>query len=625
MKNLVRSIAVLAVLAIVAVACGGNNGGTTATGSPSASGTIPTGGTLKLALVNDVDAAFDPQRAYYQINFEFEKCCLGRTLYSTNGLPVDQGGSDLKPDIASAMPKVSSDGLTWTISLKSGIKYSPPFQNTEVTAGDFIRAMMREADPKVTAAYSFYYTAIAGFSDFSSGKADTISGMTALDDHTLQIKVTEPTGDLGWRLAMPAAAPIPPSGNAQYGAAQGHEKDWGRFQVSTGPYMFQGEDQIDFSKPADQQQPAAGYVPGRQIVLVRNPSWDASTDDLRPAYVDQITAPIGGDVADLYNKVESGEIDEVFDAAPPADVLQKYSTNPDLQDQLHVYPQNAVYYASMNMAVPPFDDIHVRKAMNLVLDKAGARQLGGGPLVGVNAGHIFPDGLTNNLEKSYDPYATPDDSGSASLAQAEMKQSKYDTNGDGKCDAAVCQNIIAITNTTAPAPRIAALFNQNVGEIGMSFDIKAFETSTMYAKCNQLTARYPICLAAGWIQDYPDAYTFGPPLFGGPNAPGGGALYPSCCNYSNTGNTPQQLKKWGYSVTSVPSVDDKLNACAALAVGDQRTQCWVDLDKYLMENVVPWVPRTFSNSTEITGTRVVNYSYDEFGGIMALDHVAVSG
>ena len=140
----------------------------------------------------------------------------------------------------------------------------------------------------------------------------------------------------------------------------------------------------------------------------------------------------------------------------------------------------------------------------------------------------------------------------------------------------------------------------------------------MYSKCNLLSDRVPICLAAGWIQDYPDPYTFGPPLFGSES------LYPSCCNYAALGASPSQLKKWGYSVTSVPSVDDKLAECSAIAVGDARTQCWANFDKYMMEQVVPWVPRTFPNEDEITSSNVVNYSFDEFGGIIALDHIAVA-
>ncbi len=228
--------------------------------------------------------------------------------------------------------RVSADGLTYTFTIKPGIKYAPPLQDVQVTAQDFIRAIEREADPKASSGgYPFYYSVIEGFDDYGAGKADSITGLSAPDDQTLVVKITEPAGDLPWRFAMPATAPIPPNPadpNAVLGVADGHTTNYGRFIVGTGPYMFEGSESLDFSVPAKDQQPVAGYVPGRQIVLVRNPSYDPATDGLRPAYPDRIEATIGGDVADLYNKVDTGEVDYVADIAPPANVLQEYATNP---------------------------------------------------------------------------------------------------------------------------------------------------------------------------------------------------------------------------------------------------------------------------------------------------------
>ena len=57
--------------------------------------------------------------------------CLVRTLYSTNGREVENGGSELRPDIAKELPVVSEDGLTWTIRLRRGLRYAPPFDDAE--------------------------------------------------------------------------------------------------------------------------------------------------------------------------------------------------------------------------------------------------------------------------------------------------------------------------------------------------------------------------------------------------------------------------------------------------------------------------------------------------------------
>ena len=238
---------------------------------------------------------------------------------------------------------MSADGLTWTFSIKPGINYAPPFDDVAITANDFITALKRTANPKTNVGgYSFYYSVIEGFDDYGEGKADEISGLTAVDDQTLEVTLTPPAGDLRYRFTMPATAPIPPLDGEEFGVATGHDKDYGRFLVASGPYMFKGSEAMDFSVPVKDQEPVAGYVPGRSIELVRNPSWSADTDDLRLAYPDEIVTEIGGDNDDLYNKVEQGAIDLVVDGVVPPEKLRAYQTDPELQNRLKVYPADGV-------------------------------------------------------------------------------------------------------------------------------------------------------------------------------------------------------------------------------------------------------------------------------------------
>ncbi|MGZ5297321.1 MAG: ABC transporter substrate-binding protein [Actinomycetota bacterium] len=623
MKRILKMVAVVAVLGIVAAACGGGNGGggsnTGATGGTGATGADLSGGTLRMAQIGDVSAAFDPQKEYYSVTWEYFRCCLTRTLMSYKGVPTADGGTELFPDLAAAEPTVSDDQLTWTYQIKPGVHYGDPFTDVEVTAQDFIRALERTANPKANVGgYSFYYSVIKGFDDFASGKADTISGLSAPDASTLQIEVTAPTADLSYRLAMPTAAPIPPNGDAPLGAAEGHDKNYGRFLVATGPYEFEGSDQLDFSAaPADQKE-VSGYVPGRSIVLVRNPGWDAATDDLRLAYPDRIEVSIGGNNDDLYNKIKSNDLDFVVDGAVPPETIRDYQTNPDLQSKINVYPSDALRYISFNFLVPPFDDIHVRKAFNWALDKSGMRQLRGGATTGEFAGHIMVNSLENDLLKTYDPYATPNGAGDIEKAKEEMALSKYDTNKDGVCDAPECKDILAVTDNADPYPKQAALIEPIVEQLGMSFDIKELERTTMYNKCVDLATKFGICLAPAWGKDYPAGFTFASPLFGNES------LYPSCCNYNGLGASAKQISDWGYTtVTSVPSVDDKIDACGE-ATGDALFQCWADFDTYLMEEVVPFAPYLFDNSVDITSDNVINYSFDQFAGLAAFDQMAVA-
>src|SRR5207247_4811770 len=116
----------------------------------------------------------------------------------------DEGGNDLVPDLATDLPTSSADGLTWTFKIKTGIHYAPPLQDVSVTAGDFIRALTREATSATAATYPFYYSVIEGLDDFSSGKAKTISGLSAPDDQTLQVKLTQQAGYFPLLFTLPA-------------------------------------------------------------------------------------------------------------------------------------------------------------------------------------------------------------------------------------------------------------------------------------------------------------------------------------------------------------------------------------------------------------------------------------
>lgn len=622
MKRYLRILALVSVLAVVAAACGGDDGGETgATGATGETGAeLQPGGTLEIAQVSDVDVAFDPQKSYYSVTWSYYRCCLLRTLLSYNGKPTDEGGTELRPDIAVALPEASSDALTWTFTLKSGIRYSPPFEDVEVTAGDIIRALEREADPNANVGgYSFYYSNIVGFDEFGAGEADSIEGLEAPDDATLLVTLERPAGDTPFLFSLPASAPIPPDDPSErLGAAEGHTKDYGRFLVSTGPYMFAGSENLDFSLPPKDQTPLSGAVVGRSYQLVRNPSWDPATDELRPAYADAINISIGGDENDLYNKVVAGEIDLVADGLVPPQILRQFSTDPTLQPYLHVYPADGIRYLEFNLATPPFDDVHVRKAVNFAIDKNGMRQLRGGEQAGALAGHIFPDALLDNLLADYDPYATPNGAGDVEAAQAEMAQSAYDSDGDGVCDDPVCDGVLAITDEADPYPDQAALIQDNLEPLGITLDVKSFDRTTMYNTCTDPETHMGICLAPGWLKDYLDAVTFGPPLFGS------AAIYPSCCNRSLVGASPELLEKYDYDVTQVPNIDEEMDACSALPGGDERIQCWADIDRLLMEEIVPYVSYLFDNNIDITSQRIVNYSFDQDSTLAAWDQIAIA-
>jgi len=609
----------MSALLLIAVACGGGGGG--GTGTPGGSqAQAQKGGVFRIGLSSDVHQGLDPSREYYTIGWELLKCCLTRTLLGFNFLGPEEGGNDPVPDLATEPPTASSDGLTWTFHIKANVHYGPPLQDVTVTSQDFIRALTRVADPKTAASYPFYFSPIQGFDDVTAGKATEISGLSAPDPLTLQVKLNGPVGYFPFLFTLVASAPIPPNPNdpnARLGVAEGHDQDYGGFLVSTGPYMWKGSEQIDFSKPAAQQTAAQGFQAAKSYVMVRNPAWDAANDPLRKAYVDEIDAAVGGTVADLQNKIQAGELD-TMDALPNPEGIRAFSTNPELKPFIHSDPTFGTYYINMNMAMAPFDDIHVRKAMNWVVDRSGLLRLVGGDILGPIASHTVPDAMLPGLQ-SYDPYGTPSAKGDVTKAKAEMAQSKYDSNHDGMCDAPECQNVLMVVDQTDPNPKMAALVQQNAGQIGITFDIKQFQTTTMYTKCEDATAHVPICPSEGWYADFPDPFAFVTGLFSSPS------LTPSCCDDSVLGATTAQLQEWGYeNTTPTPNIDSQLEACVPTQ-GAQRLQCYEGIDKTLMETVVPWIPYRFANQVVLTSPRTVNYHLNASTGWISLSQVALRG
>jgi peptide/nickel transport system substrate-binding protein len=604
-KRYLKILALAGVLAVLGTACGqGDQAGPTQ--SP-AGDELQRGGTLQLAISADVDKAFDPAKEYAALSWEIFRCCLARTLVSYPGQEADDGGNELAPDLATELPEVSEDGLTYTWTLKQGVMYAPPYQDVEVTAADFVRAVEREACDECSAeGYSFYYSVIEGFDD-ADGSPGSVSGATAVDDYTFQLTLTQPSGDIPFLMAMPAMTPIPE------GAADGHERDYGRFLAQTGPYMFEGSESITADTPVP------GYDPGRSWTFVRNPSWESSgQDDLRGAYVDQIVVEINESVDVNYNKLTAGDIDMVYDGVPPPQLLRQYQTDPALKEFLHVNPSDGVRYLAMNIAQPPFDDIHVRKALNLVMDKDALRRARGGPLFGELATHNIPDTLLDFQLQDYDPYPSPNGQGDVEAAQEEMRQSAYDSDGDGVCDDPVCENVLMVADREDPYPDQNAIIAAASEQLGITYDIREGDRYTfMYDTCDDPGSQFGLCPSPGWFKDYPDAASFGLPLFHSTGI--------ESSNYSLVGAPSDLLQRSGYPVDEVPSADEKIDECLAMPVGDERITCWAEADQMIMEDIVPWVPFLFDNDVDLAGERIVNYTYDSSAGLMALDQVALVG
>ncbi len=600
--------------------------------SPLISTAPPTGGTLRVAMdlagyesdqINPdagTNFAWDPQIAYTTDTFELFRCCLLRTLMSYNGHSVRGGGAELRPDLADGLPSVSPDGLTWTFRLKTGIHYAPPMADSEIVAGDFVRALERALRPdplgsSPSGSFTPYANdlsdVIAGAADFALGTVTSISGLETPDDHTLVIHLVAPTGDLGARLSLPEAAPLPA------GAADGHDTGYGRFLVASGPYMIEGADQLNPTLPADQQQPVAGYVPGDHLYLVRNPSWDRSTDQLRGAYVDRIELGNLADYGSLMSAIQSDRVDLSLSTDLQSADVARLRADSASAAFVHVAPALFSHYIDMNLAVPPFDDVHVRRAVELATDKKTLVDL---VLPGsLPQAHAIPDAFENGLLNDYDPFSTPAASGDLAGAKAEMAQSPYDGNHDGVCDSTVCQHIHMPVGSDLPDVAIAAQdFASELAPLGIQLDLAPLSDEDAFNYSADPHNHAALAFNVGWGSDYLSASNWFGPL-----ATSTHLGTESAGNLSLIGATPDQLAQWGYTVTTVPSLDDRVSRCTGMT-GPDAFGCWASVDQYVMERVVAWVPLATGQVARLTSSSVISFDFDASIAAPALDQIQVA-
>jgi peptide/nickel transport system substrate-binding protein len=563
---------------------------------------------LHAALLYDLPANLDPQRENYNVPAGLFRCCLLRTLLSYRG-QSGEPGLELAPDLATSYPSASSDGLIWTFRLRSGIRYGPPFQTRDVVSHDIIRALERELDPQTFGGYPADYEVIEGASSFRAGRSDRIRGLTAPDDHTLEVRLSHPAGELPYLFALAASAPLPA------GAADGHREDYGRFLVSTGPYMLEGSDRIDPTLPPNRQVPPSGYRPGRSLVLVRNPSWDPSTDPIRPAAIDRIEIQIGGEQSDLELKVDKGELDLILDVNDSPKEISTYASDPNLRDRLFVDPTEALVFDVLNVATPPFDDAHVRRAVNLAIDRDGLLRVSGGSTTGIPSQHLVPGPLEGGELSDFHPFSFATRSDAIEAARIEMSRSRYDTNDDGRCD--VSCSIVALSPNDPQAAARAVVTRDDLSRIGLGLDVREREFGAVISTASIPDNRVQMTLSLGWFGEFPNASTYLLPLFHSSALSSAGTY-----DMSMLGATSSQLRSWGYSTSSVPSADALLDRCIPLFGGDQA-HCWAEADRRLMTRIDPLVPLYWTNTVHVVSERVAGYELDQASLFPALDQMSI--
>ena len=540
-------------MALVVAACGGSGGSSTAprqTAAPHAKA----GGTLQFVYSGDVDN-IDPGITYYTGGYLI--------VYTTQRPLVNYKPDDPThpvPDLAAALPEVSPDNQTVTVKLRTGVKFSPPV-NREITSADVKYGIERAFFKTVNNGYAGVY-----FADIDGAKTGVepgteIKGIETPDPQTIVFKLTRPSGGvLAGALTMPITAPVPRDYALPFDKKS--PSSYGTHQVASGPYMISN----------DAQGNTTGYHAGNEIKLVRNPNWDHATD-YKPAYLDSIDVREGNkDTTVASRQVLSGSHMASGEYPVPGPVIkQALQSN---KDQLAFVPTGGIDYIPLNTAIPPFDDINVRKAVIAGFDRDAIRLTQGGKVRGPLATHFIPPSLPGFQQGGgtkgppLDFLANP--SGDPALAASYFKKAGM-ASGSYEGNATLYLPTID-TPTYRDEGEVA---QRNFEKLGFKVKLRFVSNDVFYTQYCQVPGRKANgCVGWSWYKDFPDPQTMLDVTFNG------AAIQPQ-----GNSNFPQ-LK--------VPEIDAAMKKAETLAVPAERAAAWGAIDQQVMSQA-PAIPGTWLN------------------------------
>ncbi|MEQ4922164.1 ABC transporter substrate-binding protein [Proteus hauseri] len=234
----------------------------------------------------------------------------------------------------------TEDNKIWTFYLREDAKWS---DGTPVSAEDFVYSWRRLADPKTGSPYASYleYAYVDNIADILTGKKppETL-GIKAIDAHTLRVTLTQPIPYFVDMLNHTSLKPVKKEVVEKYGV------NWTRPEnfVGNGAYTIDN------------------WVVNEKVTLKRNPLyWDNKNTIIEQA----IFLPLSSETSDI-NRYRSGEVQITNSAIPPALYKKMKQEQPQ---NLRVTPYLCTFFYELNNKRAPFDDVRVREAVKLSIDR----------------------------------------------------------------------------------------------------------------------------------------------------------------------------------------------------------------------------------------------------------------
>ena len=238
--------------------------------------------------------------------------------------------------------ETSDDGLTWTFHLRDGLKWS---NGDPLVAQDFVNGVIRQLEPKTASPRAYYFSSLVplvGGQEFidakDKGDPKTV-GISAPDDKTIVMKLKAPQPNMLYLVESYHIPPLHKPSFDKYGADFIKPENI----VNNGPYMMKEN------------------VPQSHVTLVKNPNyWNAAN-----VKIDKVVYVVTEDDQTELKRYKAGEIETTNEI--PSDQLD--AVKKEFGAEARVTPYLESQYISFNITKKPFDNIRVRQALAIGIDR----------------------------------------------------------------------------------------------------------------------------------------------------------------------------------------------------------------------------------------------------------------
>ncbi len=506
---------------------------------------MPTqGGTIVVTYKDDM-ATLDPA-----IGYDWQNWSMINGLFSRL-VDYKFGTTEIVPSLAKSW-SISPNGLVYTFTLDPKATFT---NGRNVTAADVKYSIERSVNPKTQGPAGGFFHSIVGQDRMADGSAATIAGIEAPDEATVKFTLAQPDATFLNVLALNFASAVPKEAVEAAGA------DFGKHPVGSGAFRLDE------------------WVPGQHLVFSRNTNYFRD----RPQ-IDGFRVEIGQEPLVAVLRLQKGEVDIAGDGIPPAKYLE-IKNSADAKDTIVDREQFETSYITINTAKKPFDDVRVRQALNMAINKERIVRIINGRAM--PATQVLPP-LMPGYDASYKGYPYDVAKAKQLLADAGLK--------DGFSTTLYAMN-------TDPNPRIAQAIQQDLAAVGIKAEIKALaQPEVIAAGGNKDQSALTWSGGMGWIADFPDPSDFYGPILG--------------CGGAITGG-------WNWSWFCDKGFEDRATKADAMSKPedkDARYGVWKAIFTDIQAQQAPWVPvfnerRVVARSKRMGGpdqiyidpTRVIDY------------------